>query len=144
MYLCKVFSIFSIIRKSPGNSGWSQNRHPRVKMNNSIVNAFFSCRKPHRGIGSNNTHRAIKIYRKPHRRIGSYVNPTYDRPGSKFALIFRHQFTGGYLRKNFVFCVFISFYIPPLGLWESMADATLSIEAKCFPGLTACSTGRKR
>ncbi len=39
---------------------------------------------------------------------------------------------------------FISFYIPPLGLWESMADATLSIEAKCFPGLTACSTGRKR
>ncbi len=39
---------------------------------------------------------------------------------------------------------FISIYIPPLGLWEGMADVTVSIEAKCFPGLTACSTGRKR
>ncbi|WP_207649417.1 hypothetical protein, partial [Sarcina sp. DSM 11001] len=28
-----------------------------------------------------------------------------DMPGSKFALIFRHQITGGYLRKNLVFCV---------------------------------------
>ena len=121
-----LYYIFSIIRKSPGNSGWSQNRHPRVKMNNSIVNAFFSCRKPHRGMqGFHPGYALTGFCHSPYRVLSFSIKmpePEFIRQWFK---LFQNHKKSRCLRACFSLYIFLFLYLMYIFTWRILIRALI-------------------